>query len=357
VQQKEKTELAEKAQQAERQRLIEQDRQQQDAMDAQNRLVEQQKHTAVQVAESQLLFERQKLALYLSEEAMRDMQSFSQTLQQMEQRLLPYLNDASPAAKQVRMSLKMRIHRRVQQISATREQVENVAKDLIQLLSETKGNKDTFLYVIDTMCLNFVEQGDTQVYVHQSSAYAIAMTIVRVIQHYPEMVDVLMGHFLKKSPYVLPRYVVKENGMSDETYKRMLGFVMTSEGAWETEESYHERMAGVIALYAAVLQTASPSTHLPHPRGIEYAWTWLARLCNLPPRRITPSILLAFLQVAGHALYRSYSRQLMKIVRFILDVFLQKMPEGCTGSKMRLEMFVSDVLKHGRFPVPDGYLA
>lgn len=361
AQEAEKKELAEQAktaqEQAERQREVERERQERLAADAHNRLVDEQRQAAAQTIQSQALFDRQKQALYASEEATREMQSFSQTLQQMEQRLYPYLNDATPAAKQLRMTMKMRIHRRVQQISATKEQVEHVANDLVQLLTETKGKGDAFLYVVDVMCLNFVEQGDTQVHVHQSSSYAVGMTVVKVLQRYPEMVNVLMGHFLKKCPYVLPKYIARDASMSDEVYRRSQGFIMAIDGTWETEESYHERMAGVVALYAAILQTASPNTQLPHPRGIEHAWTWLARLCNLPPRRVTPAILLPFLQVAGPVLYRNYPRQLIKLTHFILNVFLPKVPEGCTGSKTRLEMFLRDVLKRGTYVLPEGYLA
>jgi hypothetical protein len=36
-----------------------------------------------------------------------------------------------------------------------------------------------------------------------------------------------------------------------------------------------------------------------NPYGLEHGWTWLARLLNKPPKRITPAIIHAFLEVSS----------------------------------------------------------
>jgi len=40
-----------------------------------------------------------------------------------------------------------------------------------------------------------------------------------------------------------------------------------------------------------------PQKPVGSEHGIDKAWTWLARLLNLPPRKVTPFVLLAFLEV------------------------------------------------------------
>ncbi len=56
-------------------------------------------------------------------------------------------------------------------------------------------------------------------------------------------------------------------------------------------------MTGIITLFAAVM--AVPVKRDENPFGIEKAWQWLSRVLNLPRNFATPTILVAFLEVAG----------------------------------------------------------
>jgi nucleoporin GLE1 len=66
---------------------------------------------------------------------------------------------------------------------------------------------------------------------------------------------------------------------------------------WEKDMHYEERMCGTAALYAAFIQTL-PEGVQGTGRTLADGWTWLARLLNMPPRKITPQLLMTFLEAS-----------------------------------------------------------
>lgn len=44
-------------------------------------------------------------------------------------------------------------------------------------------------------------------------------------------------------------------GESDDDLRRKMGYRERERGEWETEEQFQERMAGMVAFYAAIVQT------------------------------------------------------------------------------------------------------
>ena len=90
---------------------------------------------------------------------------------------------------------------------------------------------------------------------------------------------------------------------SDESmisFARRCGYRLVDDGGdgevLEKEERYHERMAGVIAVYAAVMcSTAGKQGNVAY--GMDFAWPWLARIVNLKPRKVTAHLIQSFLEV------------------------------------------------------------
>jgi nucleoporin GLE1 len=221
------------------------------------------------------------------------------------------------------------------------------------VLNETVSIHAAKLYALWLVAQKFVEQGETQIHVHQKSAFPIAATVLLVCDRQPELLDIFLAYLIQKCPYIAPHYIPREKTSSELDYRLRIGYLQKSDGSFETEESYHDRMAGIISLYAAFIQ----SPHPKHPHGIVFGWQWLATLLNRPPRRVTPIILMAFLSVAGYTLWNSYNRQFAKLLLFIKSHYVQSLPEGCIGAKTRLELYIEDFEKNRRIPLPDGYLA
>lgn len=99
----------------------------------------------------------------------------------------------------------------------------------------------------------------------------------------------------------------------------------------------------------------------------EIGWKWLARLLNIKPQKITPTILLTFLevrkfvysitltyrqQVAGPKLFRTYRRQFLKLLVYIRDVVSRQLPTD--PALTRLLLFLDDCERTGAITPLEG---
>jgi hypothetical protein len=131
---------------------------------------------------------------------------------------------------------------------------------------------------------------------------------------------------------------------------------------FENRDSYIERMSGLIALYGALLQIDNfPSPHLKEYFGTSHVWTWIARILNLKPLDITPTILLTFLEITGFKL-QNYGKQWSKIILFIREEVLKNIQilsqsdEDIKPAYIRLVSFVDKLVSsQGKVQPPKGY--
>ncbi|KAJ2759725.1 hypothetical protein IWQ57_006481, partial [Coemansia nantahalensis] len=148
------------------------------------------------------------------------------------------------------------------------------------------------------------------------AAYPLAATAVLIMQKHPQLLDMLMVRLVKKCPYVIPEYIRRQPDQSVADFVRASGYKENDDGERESEGIYMERMAGMVALFAAIVQTASNGSSNPFP--IRHGWTWLARMLNQAPRTISPLLVQTFLSVAGTAMAAAYPRQLPKMLDLAL---------------------------------------
>lgn len=151
-------------------------------------------------------------------------------------------------------------------------------------------------------------------------------------------------------------------GQSDESYQKTLGHAPPTSS--ETLVQYGERMSGLVALYASIIQTSPldppqgpcPSDRLanvpPHFRPAA-GWRWLVLMLRPPLIGLepTPLLLVTFLEIAGEGLLEIYGRQLAKYLEVLLR---EGMREGKAGfsekaksSTVRLLLWLEDWEKKG----------
>lgn len=215
-------------------------------------------------------------------------------------------------------------------------------------------------YCTNLLARKLVQQGEDQVNVNPKAAFPIAAIITELWLEFPAFGRLLLAHFYKQCPYLVPYYVPQQEGQSDEDYYRSLGYKYTN-GRVEQQPAYLKRMSGVVRLYAAVM-TSTPRRNQPHPYGLDQAWRYLAALVNLRPRSdVTAGILEVFLSVVGHAMTRQYGKQFQKILHLICTDYFAMIhsvtpPGSGGGPAFRLENFLHDSIKAGGIPPPVGQL-
>lgn len=160
--------------------------------------------------------------------------------------------------------------------------------------------------------------------------------------------------------------------MTAEAHEKLLGHQPASTG--ESGVQYSERMAGILALYAAILQTSpvdSPQgvfgvppaealSRIPEHFQASAGWRWLVRTLEAPLVSLepVPNLLETFLGVAGAGLSEVFGRQFIKL---LVCLYRQGLVERKAGfadksraSQVKLQLLLEEWIAAGRVTDAEG---
>ncbi|KAJ2813572.1 hypothetical protein H4S07_000581 [Coemansia furcata] len=224
------------------------------------------------------------------------------------------------------------------------------------LAESTRHGTDVHSWMLNLTAKAIVKQAEKEASIAQHAAYPLATTAVLVMQAYPQLADMLMIRLVKKCPYVIPQYFGRQAGQSVEDYLRGIGYKEKEDDELESENIYNERMTGMVALYAAIVQIASANGR-PNPFPISHGWTWVARLLNLPPRSTSPLLVHTFLSIAGASLTAAYGKQFKKLLDTMANSWIPSISAKdptSTASKSNLCGYLENYQKTGVLPECEG---
>ena len=284
-------------------------------------------------------------------EALEQEAELAKTLVEARQMVAEY--QAHPGARMERRKLTNAIVVHVQQIAATQEQINKKSRDIMLMLVQLQEPQRTFALL--SIAKKMLSQCDVQVAKLNRYAFALAEVAVRIAVDVPRfgallvalVHEVCVSSVPKYYPYVQGRYA------TDDEYYDLMGYVKNDDGvAFETTDSYVDRMTGIMLFYAAFVQVDAPK----HPHGIDAAWRWLVRLLNrCPPNRYTAAALDSFLKIAGYRMHAAYRGQFVKILELIHKEFLPKLEAKSDADVRPVSSRVSSYLIERAFErEPDG---
>ncbi|KAJ2314765.1 Nuclear pore complex nucleoporin component [Coemansia sp. RSA 2611] len=228
-------------------------------------------------------------------------------------------------------------------ISRTADNIKAILRD-----AGTKGD-DVLEWMLNLVAKAIVKQAEREVAVAHHAAYPLASTAVLVMQTHPRLADMLMVRLVKKCPFAVPEYVAKRSGQSTDEYLKRAGYKRNDDDELESEGIYSERMAGMLALFAAIVQTPDIGGQ-PNPFPVHHGWTWLARMLNQKPRAISPMLVQTFLSVAGSTMLTAYARQMDKLLGVLGSAWLAAVPTSsplAVAGKSNLTTFIEEYQQTG----------
>jgi len=151
----------------------------------------------------------------------------------------------------------------------------------------------------------------------------------------------------KKCIYLIPKYCAQQPGETEKEFRRRI-----KHHDDEPEALYEERMSGMVSLFAAAIQPL-PGMRANSELGMSAGWTWLARLLNMQPRKITPRLIYAFLTIAGSHFVSKYNTQALKLLGF-LKQYIGLMPVSAISGATRLQVLLDEFQQIGHFAEPVG---
>ncbi|KAJ3299748.1 Nuclear pore complex nucleoporin component [Borealophlyctis nickersoniae] len=264
------------------------------------------------------------------------------------------IKKSRPPNSQVFDQCMFQITEKIGQITASETKIIEIARQIDGVLIKGRdASTATYEASMDIAAKQLVKQSETEVAVRVSHAFPLALLAILLYRKHTRFLDILLGRLIKRCAYIVPMYTRKQPNETNDELRKRAGYRKNDNG-WETEEQFGERMAGIIAFYAAIVQTKA----VPHSYGMQHGWTWLARILNLKPRRITPLLVFRFLEIAGHELLKDYGAQARKIIQFIMGEYMGvigQMAKPPTASANRLLLFLQDNLKAaGTIPPHEG---
>ncbi|TPX43465.1 hypothetical protein SeMB42_g04710 [Synchytrium endobioticum] len=249
---------------------------------------------------------------------------------------------------------KMALARRITVVKNAKSKVFEVGREIVKELEAGKAvSPQMYEVLMYKLARKITRQAELEASENPAFSFPLAFTaIIAMVKHEPFM-NILLGHMMRRCPYIIPRYVEKLKDQSEQDYSKVAGYLKTDADEREPETKYIRRMCGIIHLYAAII--ANP--HPKNPHSIANGWTWLARIANIKPRGITPHLIHAFLKIAGNRLLEVYSTQAIKLVTLIRDHVIPAVPkeaQDALAASNHLLVFFERVQREGTIPKHEG---
>ncbi|CAN6478255.1 unnamed protein product [Victoria cruziana] len=218
------------------------------------------------------------------------------------------------------------------QVSATVEVVRKKSLELVKIINDPFCPQSISVATFAEKAVAYCETQN----MNMSNAFALGHVIVLVTSQVPAVMAIILAEFHKACIFTVPKHIVYSKSAFETkgAYYKMIGY-KEDDGNIESTDSYLQRLEAYMTLYAALIQTEIPGIANQH--GLNEGWAWLARFLNvISADRTTATALVAFLRAAGHALYRRYGNQFIKVLRVITQKFLPnlKKREDPSASKV-----------------------
>ncbi|KAI4466902.1 gle-1-related [Holotrichia oblita] len=213
-------------------------------------------------------------------------------------------------------------------------------------------------YCMDLLAKKFILQGDLTISSNPEAAFCYGTIILSLWNECPDLGKLLLAHFHKQCPYLVPIHLPKAIGETDEDYYTSLGYQYV-DGVVEKQDKFLKRMTGIMRLYSAIIISKPKKSQKGlNPHGLTQGWRWLTATLNLEPKTdITATLIHVFLETAGCTMQNVYKNEFKKIIAFIITVYmpmLKKIDSG--GPYTRLEVLLQEYQSKGQFFEPSGIL-
>lgn len=213
-------------------------------------------------------------------------------------------------------------------------------------------------FCMDLLAKKIILQGDLMISSNPEAAFCYGTIILSLWNEYPDFGKLLLAHFHKECPYLVPIHLPKAVGQTDEDYYKSLGYQYV-DGVVEKQDKFLKRMTGIMRLYSAIIiSKPKKSQKGVNPHGLTQGWRWLTATLNLEPKTdITATLIHVFLETAGCTMQNTYKNEFKKIIAFIITVYmpmLKKIDSG--GPYTRLEVLLQEFQAKGQFSEPSGIL-
>jgi len=235
--------------------------------------------------------------------------------------------------KDICFKSKRKLIPKIGQLTAEREHIKFIVEEVCKVLNAAASHSETVLYwVLNFFSKAAASQAETEVAARPSTVGPLSILCMELLTKYPALPSLFFARLVKKCPWV----IAHAESIETEQGRKMMGYKRKSDGKWEDDISYTNRMCGIITLWSAVCTISFKPNTLVHPHPIANAWKMLARLADMPRTSLADThyaVVAAFIECAGVKFLTAYGRQGKKLFRFLFGPWTawgreHKLPDG-----------------------------
>ncbi|KAI8872721.1 GLE1-domain-containing protein [Ramicandelaber brevisporus] len=232
--------------------------------------------------------------------------------------------------------------------------------ELNLILNEAEGRgPEVYAWIANLFAKAIVSQAEDELSTERGRVFPSARVCVLLASAHPLVMDMVLARLIKKCPHIVPRQFTRSSTETMDDVKRKMRYrhkkdpdaLQNAPIEWESDADYLRRMTSMLSLYAAIVQTVPEAGVNLH--GIEYGWTWIARMLRLPNSSfLSADLMLAFLEIAGPLLLDTYGDMMRRVVNLIRTEYYASLPKDnpfAKASNARFEACLEHYIKTGQF--------
>lgn len=250
---------------------------------------------------------------------------------------------ADKTLKRYCFDAKRKIKPKLGQLTHSQSHLDQLQASLNQVLDDAKGyNNLAYQWLMNFFCKAVVSQAETEATVAPQAALPLALFTLNTVIAHPEMKEFLMARFIKKCPHIIGYASTVET----EEGRIRMGWKRSSDGKWEEDSQYSERIAGMVSVWAALTQINIPSNPIP----MNDAWVFLARQLNKDPKLTINSdfsAVGAWWDVSAQRFLDTYGKQGTKLLTLVWDEWTNAHRDKRFPAAARLRILGEEWIKNG----------
>ncbi|ODV87998.1 hypothetical protein CANARDRAFT_5303 [[Candida] arabinofermentans NRRL YB-2248] len=235
------------------------------------------------------------------------------------------------------------------------EQYKRIVSEIHEYVTQAKANDLAYKFILNFIAKAVVAQAETEVTVNSASSIPLATLALNLLLLFPELEYYLIARFVKKCPLVIGYTCAVDT----EEGRLRMGWKRKSDGKWEEDVQYNERLSGIATVYAVMTRlridhvfvlTNDVARPVKHPLPISNSWHLVVRALNTPLNLITNvhfCVLGAWWESCAFELLEAYGKQAAKIIRVTCEDWTLSVADRKYSGAARLRLLGEDYAKDG----------
>lgn len=251
----------------------------------------------------------------------------------------------NPDLKKMVNAHKRKMNPKFGQLTNSQTQLTRITQELNQLLLEGKSDPFVFSWLLNFIAKALIAQAETEVSIKPKMAIPLAKMALNLLLLHPELKEYLMARFVKKCPLVIGFVCA----IDTEEGRAKMGWKRNSEGKYEDDSQYAERLGGIMTLFAVMNRLPLDMTligfeqGMKHPIPMNHSWTLLARVMDAMPSLINDAhftIIGSWWDACSSEFHEAYGQQGRKLLQLVSTKWVI-LGKQC-ASRERLKMLGDD---------------